>query len=124
VGRVESVRTDPPAKGLTGPFCFIHLQMRPRPSVVLPGASTESSCPAGRRAVTRSPGCCSSRSGLLLDRAWGRDQEAEREPADPKPSSAGPQDIVYNTRYVSHCTGCRFNLVHIMPCPESPAGVR
>jgi hypothetical protein len=29
VGRVESVCTDPPAKGPTGPFCLVHLQMHP-----------------------------------------------------------------------------------------------
>ncbi len=61
---------------------------------------------------------------LLLDRAWGRVQEAERALSDPTPSSAGSQDIVYVTGYVSHCTGYRFNLVHTMTCPESRAGVR
>jgi hypothetical protein len=39
VGRVESVCTDPAAKGPTGPFCLVHLQIRP----VLP-----SRCPAVR----------------------------------------------------------------------------
>jgi hypothetical protein len=29
VGRVESVCTDPSAKGPTGPFCLVHLQMLP-----------------------------------------------------------------------------------------------
>jgi len=29
VGRVESVCTDPAAKGPTGPFCLVHLQMLP-----------------------------------------------------------------------------------------------
>jgi hypothetical protein len=27
VGRVESVCTDPSAKGQTGPFCLVHLRM-------------------------------------------------------------------------------------------------
>ena len=40
VGRVESVCTDPSAKGPTGPFCLVHLQMLPRTSVALPGGST------------------------------------------------------------------------------------
>jgi hypothetical protein len=40
VGRVESVCADPAAKGPTGPFCLVHLQMRPCPSVTLPGGST------------------------------------------------------------------------------------
>jgi len=29
VGRVEAVCTDPAAKGPTGPFCLVHLQMLP-----------------------------------------------------------------------------------------------
>ena len=29
VGRMESVGTDPAAKGPTGPLCFVHLQMHP-----------------------------------------------------------------------------------------------
>jgi hypothetical protein len=40
VGRVESVCTDPSAKGPTGPFCLVHLQMLPRTSVALTGGST------------------------------------------------------------------------------------
>jgi hypothetical protein len=36
------------------------------PSVVSPGGSSESYCPAGKRAHTRSPGCCSSRSASCL----------------------------------------------------------
>jgi len=93
------------------------------PSVALPGGSTVAPALLGS-AVTRSPGCCSSRSGLLLSRAWGRVQEAERERSDRTLLSAGSQDIVYVTGYVSHCTGCRCNLVHKMPCPESRAVVR
>ncbi len=60
---------------------------------------------------------------FLLSRAWGRAQEAERERSDPTLSSAGSQDIVYVTGYVSHCTGYRCNLVHKMPCTVSRAGV-
>jgi hypothetical protein len=40
VGGVESVCTDPAAKGPTGPFCLVHLRMLPYPSVGLPGGST------------------------------------------------------------------------------------
>jgi len=66
VGRVESVCTDPAAKGPTGPFCLVHLQMYP----VLPWRcpTVRSVAPALLRseALTRSPGCCSSRPGLRL----------------------------------------------------------
>ena len=47
VGRVESVCTDSPAKGPTGPFCLVHLQMLP----VLPLRARRFGCgssPAGK----------------------------------------------------------------------------
>ncbi len=105
VGRVESVCTDPAAKGPTGPFCLVHLQMLPVPSAA-------SAAFLARPHRVRAPallGQPSARSiaeplfwsspRLLLSRAWGRAQEAERERSDPTPSSAGPQGIVYNIVY-------------------------
>jgi hypothetical protein len=75
VGRVQSVCTDPPAKSPTGPFYLVHNQMRP----VLPWG-----CPAVRlwllpcwEASRHSiAGMLLISLSLLLDRAWGRDQEA------------------------------------------------
>jgi hypothetical protein len=52
VGRVEPVCTDPPAKGPTGPFCLVHLQMCPVLPVALPGGSTVAPALLGRE---RSP---------------------------------------------------------------------
>jgi hypothetical protein len=88
VGRVESVCTDPSAKGPTGPFCLVH-PMVP----VLPAAYPTDR--AALLALLGQPNACSiaepslrSRSALLLDLAWGRVQEAERERPDPTPPSA------------------------------------
>jgi hypothetical protein len=120
---VESVCTDPAAKGPTGPLCLVHLQMHPVlpwrcPTVrlwLLPCWEASAHSIAGMLLVSLR---------LLLGRAWAIGQEAERERSDPTLSSAGAQDSVYVTGYVSHCTGYRYNLVHTMPCTESRAGVR
>ena len=68
VCRVESVCTDPPAKGPTGPFSLVHLQMLPvllrrQPPFPIPGGSRWSSCPAGSasdRSVAELMSCLAS----------------------------------------------------------------
>ena len=88
VGRVESVCTDPPAKGPTGPFCLVHpmvpvLLLVARRLGRAPGPDGSAERSLDRRAVLALP------LRPLLDLAWGRVQEAERERPDPTPTSAG-----------------------------------
>jgi len=101
VGRVKSVCTDPPAKGPTGPFCFVHLLV----PVVLrrhlprswPDRIKFAFLPCWvSRALVQSPSLCfGPRSTVLLSRAWGRVQEAERERSDLTLTAPAPQGIVY-----------------------------
>ncbi len=95
VGRVESVCTDPAAKGPTGPLCLVHSVMLPVLPVPGPTDPSGAHGPAGsaerpldRRAVLALP------LHLLLGRAWGRVKQADRERADPTPSWAEWQRYV------------------------------
>ena len=96
VGRVESVCTDPPAKGPTGPFCLVHLVMLPiafrrhPPRSWLGGVEVALlPCWVSRVLAPIAEPLFWSSLHLLLSRAWGRVQEAERERSDRAPSSAG-----------------------------------
>ncbi len=128
VGRVESVCTDPSAKGPTGPLCLVHLMVpvvlrRHPPFLARPHRVRAPALLGQPSAHSIAEPLSWSSHRFLLSRAWGRAQEAERERSDPTLSLAGSQDIVYVTGYVSHCTGYRCNPVHKMPCTEGRAGV-
>jgi hypothetical protein len=60
VGRVESVCTDPAAKGPTGPLCFVHLRMRSS-FRCLPGSSPS--------LVSRSAACLAAPGAELRRRS-------------------------------------------------------
>ena len=129
VGRVESVCTDPSAKGPTGPLCLVHLMVpvvlrRHLPFLARPHRVRAPALLGQPSASSIAEPLFWSSLCLLLSHAWGRVQEAERERSDHTLSSAGSQAIVYVTGYVFHCTGYRCNPVHNMPCPECRAVVR
>jgi hypothetical protein len=128
VGRVESVCTDPSAKGPTGPLCLVHLMVpvvlrRHLPFLARPHRVRAPALLGQPSAHSIAEPMSWSSLRFLLSRAWGRAQEAERERSDPTPSSTRPQGIVYHIVWMSHCTGYSHNLVHKMPCPQSRVAV-
>lgn len=98
VGRVESVCTDPAAKGPTGPLSLVHLQCflvltggsdaRRFDGLLLPFRVSEHSC--GRRA-------CPVSLAVPPEPRLGPGQEASRERSDSTPPTAGLQ--AYCVRY-------------------------
>jgi hypothetical protein len=76
VGRVESVCTNPAAKGPTGPFFLVHLQMLPRCGGCVGGRPELRSCPAGSVSVPAVAELVLSRFAVLPDPRVGPGQKA------------------------------------------------
>jgi prevent-host-death family protein len=123
VGRVESVCTDPSAKGPTGPFCLVHL-MVPCPYLFR--------CPAVRRSLqpcwVRKRSCGRRACLVSLRRSARASRGAGSEGVARNNLTLRPQQLVfkhiaYDMVYMSHLAGrCTLICTHWVQRPKTRIG--